>query len=80
MTGELTLTGEVLPIGGIREKLIAARRAGIKEILLPEDNRGDFEEVPEHVRKGFAVHFVSRFEDVVGYLFDAKSAGGRRSG
>ncbi len=69
MTGELTLTGEVFPIGGVREKLIAARRAGIKEILLPEDNRSEFEEVPEHVRKGFAIHFVGRFEDVVGYLF-----------
>ena len=80
MTGELTLTGEVFPIGGVREKLIAARRAGIKEILLPEDNRGEYEEVPDHVRKGISIHFVSRFEDVVGYLFDAKSAGGRRSG
>jgi ATP-dependent Lon protease len=69
MTGELTLTGEVFPIGGVREKLIAARRAGIKEIILPEDNRGDFEEVPEHVRKGLRVHFASRFEDVLPLLF-----------
>ena len=69
MTGEITLTGEVFPIGGVREKLIAARRAGIREILLPEDNRGEFEEVPEHVRKGFKIHFVSRFEDVVPLLF-----------
>jgi ATP-dependent Lon protease len=76
MTGELTLTGEVFPIGGVREKLIAARRAGIKEILLPEDNRGEFEEVPEHVRKGLAIHFVSRFEEVVPYLFSS----GRRTG
>jgi ATP-dependent Lon protease len=69
MTGEITLTGEVFPIGGVREKLIAARRAGINEILLPEDNRGEFEEVPEHVRKGLKIHFVSRFEDVVPLLF-----------
>ena len=69
MTGELTLTGEVFPIGGVREKLIAARRAGIKEILLPEDNHGEFDEVPEHVKKGLTVHFVSRFEDVAGLLF-----------
>ncbi|MGE5153101.1 MAG: endopeptidase La [Bdellovibrio bacteriovorus] len=69
MTGEITLTGEVFPIGGVREKLIAARRAGIKEILLPEDNRGEYEEVPEHVRKGLRIHFVSRFEDVVPLLF-----------
>jgi ATP-dependent Lon protease len=80
MTGELTLTGEVFPIGGVREKLIAARRAGIKEILLPEDNRGEYEEVPDHVRKGIDIHFVSRVEDVAGYLFDAKPTGGRRSG
>ena len=69
MTGEITLTGEVFPIGGVREKLIAARRAGIKEILLPEDNRGEYDEVPEHVRKGLKIHFVSRFEDVVPLLF-----------
>ncbi len=71
MTGEITLTGEVFPIGGVREKLIAARRAGIKEILLPEDNRGEYEEVPEHIRKGLKIHFVSRFEDVVPLLFKA---------
>jgi ATP-dependent Lon protease len=69
MTGEITLTGEVFPIGGVREKLIAARRAGIKEILLPADNRGEYDEVPEHVRHGLTIHFVSRFEDVVGHLF-----------
>ncbi|HYN77616.1 MAG TPA: endopeptidase La, partial [Lamprocystis sp. (in: g-proteobacteria)] len=69
MTGEITLTGEVFPIGGVREKLIAARRAGLKEIILPEDNRGEFEEVPEHVRKGLLIHFASRFQDVVPLLF-----------
>ncbi len=69
MTGEITLTGEVFPIGGVREKLIAARRAGIKEIILPEDNRGEYEEVPEHVRKGLLIHFASRYEDVVPLLF-----------
>ncbi|PQJ96164.1 endopeptidase La [Chromatium okenii] len=69
MTGEITLTGEVFPVGGIREKLIAARRAGIKEIILPEDNRSDFEEVPEHVRKGLKVHFASRYNDVLPLLF-----------
>ncbi|MBN2886036.1 MAG: endopeptidase La, partial [Chromatiaceae bacterium] len=68
MTGELTLTGEVFPVGGIREKLIAARRAGIKEIILPADNQGDFDEVPEHVRKGLKVHFASRFEEVLPHL------------
>lgn len=79
MTGEITLTGEVFPVGGIREKLIAARRAGIKEIILPEDNRGDFDEVPEHVRKGLKVHFASRYEDVLPLLFkEADKETGRK--
>jgi len=69
MTGEVTLTGQVFPIGGIREKMIAARRAGIRELILPEDNRGEFEEVPEHIRKGIKVHFAATFEDVVPHLF-----------
>ncbi len=69
MTGELTLTGQVFPVGGIREKVIAARRAGIKELILPEENRGDFEEVPDHIRKGIKVHFARTFEDVVPLLF-----------
>jgi ATP-dependent Lon protease len=72
MTGEITLTGEVFPIGGVREKLIAARRAGIREILLPEDNQGEYEEVPEHIRRGLNIHFVSRFTDVVPLLFKEK--------
>ncbi len=76
MTGELTLTGEVFPIGGVREKLIAARRAGIKEILLPEDNSGEYDEVPEHIRKGLTVHFVSRFEEVSALLFNKAPGGG----
>ncbi len=75
MTGEITLTGEVFPVGGVREKLIAARRAGIKEIILPEDNRGDFDEVPDHVRKGLKVHFARRFEEVVPLLFREKGSG-----
>jgi ATP-dependent Lon protease len=68
MTGELTLTGQVFPVGGIREKVIAARRAGIRELILPEDNRGDYNEVPEHIRKGFTVHFASTYADVASLL------------
>jgi len=64
MTGELTLTGQVFPVGGIREKVIAARRAGIRELILPEDNRGDYEEVPEHIRKGMKAHFANTYQDV----------------
>ena len=65
MTGELTLTGQVLPVGGIKEKVIAARRARLSELVLPVANRGDFEDLPEHIRKGLRVHFVSHFGDVV---------------
>ena len=68
MTGELTLTGQVFPVGGIREKVIAARRAGIRELILPEDNRGDYHEVPDHVRKGMKVHFAGTFNDVAATL------------
>ncbi len=69
MTGELTLTGHVFPVGGIREKMIAARRAGIKELILPDENRSEFEEVPAHIRKGIKVHFASTFTEVVPLLF-----------
>ncbi len=72
MTGELTLTGQVFPIGGIREKMIAARRAGLRELILPEDNRGEFAEVPEHIRKGIRVHFASTFEEVAPLLFNKR--------
>jgi len=69
MTGELTLTGHVYPVGGIREKLLAAKRQNIREVLLPADNQRDVEEVPEHIRKGIKVHFVSDFDDVVSIVF-----------
>ncbi|MFT0516707.1 MULTISPECIES: endopeptidase La [Pseudomonas] len=69
MTGELTLTGQVLPIGGVREKVIAARRQKIFELILPEPNRGDFEELPEYLREGLTVHFAKRFADVAKVLF-----------
>ena len=70
MTGELTLTGQVLPVGGIREKVIAARRLNIRELILPEANRGDFEEIPEYIREGITVHFARHFSDVVPLLFE----------
>jgi ATP-dependent Lon protease len=65
MTGELTLTGKVLPIGGVKEKTIAARRVGIKELILPIDNNKDFEELPDYIRKGLTVHFADYFEDAL---------------
>jgi len=70
MTGELTLTGHVLAVGGIREKVISARRNGINELILPEANRYDYEDVPEHVRSGISVSFVSHYNDVKAIIFD----------
>ena len=69
MTGEITLTGHILPVGGIREKVIAARRVGIREIILPNACRKDYEEVPEHIREGFIAHFVKRYEEVAKLVF-----------
>ncbi|NNA28163.1 endopeptidase La [Pseudomonas lundensis] len=69
MTGELTLTGHVLPIGGVREKVIAARRQKIHELILPEANRGHFEELPDYLKEGITVHFAKRFNDVAKVLF-----------
>jgi ATP-dependent Lon protease len=69
MTGELTLTGQVLPVGGIREKVIAARRIGLHELILPEANRRDFDKLPGHIRAGMTVHFAKRYQDVAGVVF-----------
>ncbi len=65
MTGEITLRGAVLPVGGIKEKVLAAYRAGIKTILLPEWNRKDIDDIPPNVRKKIAFHFVKDMTDVV---------------
>ncbi len=64
MTGELSLTGQVMPIGGVKEKTIAAKRAKIRDIIFPFANRKDFEELPKHIRAGMRPHFVKRFEEV----------------
>ena len=65
MTGEITLRGRVLPIGGVKEKVLAAHRAGIKRILLPERNRPDLEEVPKEVVDDLQFVFCSRMEQVL---------------
>jgi len=69
MTGELTLTGQVLPVGGIREKVIAAKRVGISELILPAANAPDFERLPDYVKAGLTPHFVKHFKDVVKRVF-----------
>jgi ATP-dependent Lon protease len=65
MTGEITLTGKVLPVGGIKEKLLAARRAGIKELILCRKNRKDVEEIAERYKNGLVVHFVDNVREVL---------------
>ena len=65
MTGEITLRGHVLPIGGVREKVLAAHRAGIREVILPERNRKDVPELPEQVREEMTLHFVRSIREVL---------------
>ena len=72
MTGELTLTGFVLPIGGLKEKTIAAKRAGVSDLIFPKENQKDFEELPAHIRKGLKPHFVETFQDIVKLCFNTK--------
>lgn len=64
MTGEITLRGKVLPVGGIKEKILAAKRAGITDIVMCRDNKKDIEEIPEKYRKGVAFHYVENVQDV----------------
>jgi ATP-dependent Lon protease len=69
MTGELTLTGKVLPIGGVKEKVIAARRAGFKRLIFPRANQKDFEELPEYLRKGLQADFARDYDEVYALAF-----------
>ncbi|HSP59203.1 MAG TPA: endopeptidase La [Halomonas sp.] len=69
MTGELTLTGQVLPVGGIREKVIAARRSDLFELILPEANRRDYDELPDYLKERMTVHFAGRYADVAKVVF-----------
>jgi len=71
MTGEITLRGLVLPVGGIKEKILAAKRAGIREILLPEKNQGDLRDVPEDLRGDLTFHFISRIDEAMERVFCA---------
>lgn len=65
MTGEISLRGRVLPVGGVKEKVLAAARAGIKEVILPAQNRKDWDEVPVEVREKMKVHFVKRIGELL---------------
>ena len=83
MTGEITLRGRVLPIGGLKEKLLAALRGGIKTVLIPEENAKDLAEIPDNVKNALEIHPVSRMDEVlkialvkpiVAIKWDAKTA------
>lgn len=67
MTGEITLRGNVLPVGGVKEKITAAHRAGIKTIILPDHNRKDLEEIPDHIKKDLDFHFAKEMMDVTDF-------------
>jgi len=79
MTGELSLSGKVMPIGGLKEKVIAARRAGTKTILFPHNNIKDWEEIPDYIRKGLTFHPVGQMEDVIEILLNQRPVKTKRS-
>ena len=67
MTGEITLRGRVLPIGGLKEKLLAALRGGIKKVLIPEENAKDLAEIPDNVKSGLEIVPVARMDEVLNH-------------
>lgn len=69
MTGEITLTGKILAIGGVKEKLIAARRSGLKVLIFPKDNVRDYDELPDYLKKGLTIHFVEHYDEVFKIAF-----------
>jgi len=78
-SGEITLTGRVLPVGGVKEKIIAAKRAGIETILLPEENKHDLDEIPKHIKTGLSFKHVRTIDRALKIAFsDSKQTHGRR--
>ncbi|MCO5552898.1 hypothetical protein L7F22_006417 [Adiantum nelumboides] len=69
MTGEVTLTGRILPIGGVKEKTIAARRSGVKTLIFPKGNKPDFDELLPHIKEGFDVNFVDHYSEIFKVAF-----------
>jgi ATP-dependent Lon protease len=78
MTGEITLTGQVLQIGGVREKVLAAQRAGIKKVVIPHENEPDLEELPKETRHGLEFVLADSLDDVLAAAFAGVGAGARR--
>ncbi len=77
MTGEITLTGQILPVGGLKEKSLAAQRAGIKRVIAPDRNEGEILEIPEHERRELEFIYASEVVDVLEIALEARPA--RRS-
>jgi ATP-dependent Lon protease len=73
MTGEVSLTGKVLPVGGIREKIMAARRSNITCVVLPIGNLKDWEELPSHLKEGIELHLAAEYADVFSVAFPVTS-------
>jgi ATP-dependent Lon protease len=78
MTGELSLTGRVLPIGGVREKLLAARRSGIDRVLLPKENQRDLHELPIELLRSLDIRFVSHINEVLPLVLQGKPGRGTK--
>ncbi|MGP1593651.1 MAG: endopeptidase La [Treponema sp.] len=78
MTGELSLTGQVLAIGGLKEKTIAAHRNGVKTVIIPAANQGDLEKIPDHIKKGLEFYSVHTMEEVIALVFSSLSARKKR--
>ncbi|MCA9438932.1 MAG: endopeptidase La, partial [Candidatus Omnitrophica bacterium] len=74
MTGEITLRGKVLPVGGIKEKLLAAHRNGIFEICIPKENEKDLEEIPATILKKLKIHLIGRVQEILDLALDRKQA------
>lgn len=72
MTGELTLSGRVLPVGGVKEKVIAARRAGLRTVIMPDENKKDLADIPAYIRKGMSFHFVKEMKEVLEIAFGSR--------
>ena len=79
MTGEATLRGAVLPVGGIKEKVLAAHRAGIKRVILPEKNRKDLPDIPEEITKDIEINFCARMEEVLDIALGDDKLAARRA-
>jgi ATP-dependent Lon protease len=78
MTGEITLTGQVLPIGGLKEKALAAQRSGIRTVIAPALNEADTEDIPEHLRRDLEFVFVEDIGEVLEVALEAPPSNGRR--